>query len=153
VLSTRHTNEAAGAPTRLSNMGLEGFIIASALKAVLSQRLLRRLCKRCAAPAAAPDGLDETLGFSASGLEAPSRVWRASAKGCEHCRGGYKGRVVAAELLVVDDAIASAIVERAPSNEVDRLARAAGSVSMRRDALEWVLAGETSVEEVQRVGV
>lgn len=153
VLSTLHTNEASGAPTRLSNMGLEGFIIASALKGVLSQRLLRRLCKRCALPAAAPDDLDAQLGFSEAGLPVPSRLWAASTKGCEHCRNGYKGRVVTAELVVVDDAIASAIVERAPSNEIERLARAAGARSMHQDALQWLLDGETSVDEVQRVGV
>ena len=153
VLSTLHTNEAAGAPTRLSNMGLEGFIIASALKGVLSQRLLRRLCKRCAAPAAVPAGLDEEMGFTTAGLELPNRLWKANEKGCEHCRNGYKGRIVTSELVIVDDAIAAAIVERAPSNEIERLARAAGSVSMHRDALQWVLDGETSAEEVQRVGV
>jgi type IV pilus assembly protein PilB len=153
VLSTLHTNEASGAPTRLSNMGLEGFIIASALKGVLSQRLLRRLCKRCAAPKAAPEGVDEELGFSIAGLEVPQRFWAANPKGCEHCRNGYKGRVVTAELVVVNDAIASAIVERAPSNEIERLAREAGNRSMHHDALQWLIDGETSIEEIQRVGV
>lgn len=153
VLSTLHTNEASGAPTRLSNMGLEGFIIASALKGVLAQRLLRRLCKRCASPSAAPSGVDEELGFSALGLEVPSRFWSANHKGCEHCRNGYKGRVVAAELVVVTDSIAAAIVDRAPSNEIERLARSSGARSIHQDALEWLVEGETSVDEVRRVGV
>jgi len=153
VLSTLHTNEASGAPTRLSNMGLEGFIVASALKGVLSQRLLRRLCTRCAVPSAPDAELLDSLGFAAEGVEVPSRLWHASEKGCENCRNGYKGRLVAAELLVVDEEIAAAIVARAPSNEIERLARRSGNASMRQDALAWLASGATSLEEIRRVGV
>lgn len=153
VLSTLHTNEAAGAPTRLSNMGLEGFIVASALKGVLSQRLLRRLCTRCASPIAPSQEDIDALGFAAHGIEAPTRLWTANPKGCEHCRQGYKGRVVVAEMLVINDAIAQAIVERAPSSEIERLARESGSSSLHRDALQWLAEGVISVEEIERVGV
>lgn len=153
VLSTLHTNEAAGAPTRLANMGLEGFIVASALKGVLAQRLLRRLCTRCATPSAPSAEMLESLRFEDHGIASPSRLWNANPKGCEHCRNGYKGRVVVAELVVVNDAIAQAIVDRAPSSEIDRLARESGASSLRSDALEWLAEGAVSLEEIERVGV
>jgi len=150
VLSTLHTNEAAGAPARLSNLGLEGFVVASALKGVLSQRLLRRLCLRCASPAAPTD--DDAATFDAAGLAVPERVWVAS-PGCDHCRGGFKGRLVASELLLVTEEIAAAIIERAPSHEIERIARAGGRPGIHEDALSWVADGKTSMDEVRRVGV
>ena len=153
VLSTLHTNEASGAPTRLSNMGLEGFIVASALKGVLAQRLLRRLCQRCATPIAPTDEQLTALGFADHGIEVPTRLWTANAKGCEHCRHGYRGRVVVAELIVINDAIATAIVERAPSNEIQRLARESGAATLHHDALQWLAEGAISIEEIERVGV
>lgn len=153
VLSTLHTNEASGAPTRLSNMGLEGFIVASALKGVLAQRLLRRLCRRCATPTAPSADAIASLGFETYGIEAPTRLWSANPAGCEHCRSGYQGRVVAAELVLIDDAISSAIVDRAPSSEIERLARDAGNLPIRHDALLWLAEGAISVEELERVGV
>lgn len=153
VLSTLHTNEAAGAPTRLSNMGLEGFIVASALKGVLAQRLLRRLCTRCAIPTSPTEEELASLGFSDYGIEPPSRLWTANAKGCEHCRHGHRGRVVVAELVVITDDIAAAIVARAPSNEIERLARESGASTLHRDALQWLADGVISVAEMERVGV
>jgi type IV pilus assembly protein PilB len=150
VLSTLHTNEAAGAPARLTNMGLEGFVIASSLKGVLSQRLLRSICTRCAVPASPSS--EDVESFEAAGLLAPDRVWTPS-HGCDHCRGGYRGRVVASELLVITEEIAAAIIDRAPSHEIERLARSSGRPSIHQDALLWVADGKTSMDEVRRVGV
>ena len=151
VLSTLHTNEAAGAPARLSNLGLEPFVVASALKGVLSQRLLRRLCTRCALPNRLSD-VDAAV-FEAAGLDRPDRLWEPTAPGCDHCRAGFRGRLVASELLVVDEEIAAAVINRAPSHEIERLARAAGRPSIHQDALRWAAEGKTSLSEVRRVGV
>lgn len=152
VLSTLHTNEAAGAPTRLANLGLEQFVIASALRGVLAQRLLRRLCQRCARPYEPdPDELVR-LRFPVDEIELPEQL--LAAQGCPDCdHVGYKGRVPAGELLTVDDDIIRAIMERAPSSEIDRLARAAGQRSLRADAWLYAAEGVTSVDEVLRVGV
>lgn len=154
VLSTLHTNEAAGAPTRLSNMGLEGYIISSALKAVLSQRLLRKLCTKCAVPIAASQQVVEEMNFQAHGLTPPSRLYKASEKGCDQCdRRGYKGRVVAAEILVCDHEVNSGIVDKVSATELESIARRTNKHSIHYDALLWLMSGATSVEEVKRVGL
>jgi type IV pilus assembly protein PilB len=153
VLSTLHTNEASGAPTRLSNMGLEGFIVASALKGVLAQRLLRKLCTRCAVPSAASEDIISRLGFVENGIDIPDRLWKANTAGCDHCRNGHRGRVVAAEMLVVTEDIAAAIVDRAPSSEIERLARSSSHSSIHQDGLRWLAEGVVSVDEIERVGL
>lgn len=154
VLSTLHTNEAAGAPTRLGNMGLEGFIIASALKGVLSQRLLRRLCDRCRIPREASDEVLTNLGWDMSGIDRPDMLWEPGPGGCDHCNHrGYRGRVVAAEFLSLDENLAAAVVAHASSGELEAMAHAAGMVPMHIDALRWLASGDTSVDEIRRVGV
>lgn len=154
VLSTLHTNEASGAPTRLSNMGLEGFVVASALKAIMAQRLLRRLCTRCSEPYLPKQSDLEMIGWAESGLPVPDQLWRPSGVACDACKGrGYRGRLAAAEMVVVNDDLADAIAHVAPSIELEKIARASGSVSLHNDALGWVVAGATSIAELRRVGV
>lgn len=154
VLSTLHSSTSSGAPTRLTNMGLEGYIVSSALKAVLSQRLLRKLCTKCAIPLAASAQIVEELGFVQYGVPVPSRLYKASEKGCDQCASrGYKGRVVAAELLVCDQDINTGIANKVPANELESIARKANKHSIHYDALLWLATGDTSVEEVRRVGV
>ena len=154
VLSTLHSSTSSGAPTRLTNMGLEGYIVSSALKAVLSQRLLRKLCTKCAIPVAATPQIVEDLGFAELGLALPSRVYKASAKGCDQCaKRGYKGRVVAAELLVCDQDVNSGIVNKVPANELESIVRKTNQHSIHYDALLWLSSGDTSIEEIKRVGV
>ncbi len=153
VLSTLHTNDAAGAFNRLLDMGLEPFLVASSVRAVGAQRLVRRLCD-CAQPAvlnAAIGSVIKELQARCSGaLTVPSR-WR-EAKGCERCRGtGYRGRQGIYELIQVDEAMQQAIMRRASATEVAQLARVAGSRSLREDGLIKAWRGMTSVDEVLRV--
>jgi type IV pilus assembly protein PilB len=152
VLSTLHTNEAAGAPTRLANLGLDGFIIASALKGVLAQRLLRRLCTKCATPYEPTTAELERLRWPTSTLGTPERLFKA--RGCSECDHiGYRGRVPVGEIVTVNDDIAQAIIDRAPSAEIDRLATIGGTIGLHADACQWALEGATSGSEILRVGV
>lgn len=153
VLSTLHTNEASGAATRLSNLGLEPFITASALKAVLAQRLMRRLCTKCAIPyEPKKDDLvsvrwPENLGF-------PDKLMRASANGCIDCNKiGYRGRLPIAELVVVNDELVHGILNMNSSGELEKIAQKHGTISLHDDACRFVLEGLTSIEELKRVGV
>jgi type IV pilus assembly protein PilB len=153
VLSTLHTNEAAGASTRLTNLGVESFLIASALKAVLAQRLLRKLCTRCAVMYEPTDEELAKANWPAE-LPRPETLLAANPNGCTDCnRVGYKGRAPIAELVIVTDEIAKAMTENATSAEIERLAHAAGSVSLHVDACRFVAEHVTSIEELLRVGV
>jgi type II secretory ATPase GspE/PulE/Tfp pilus assembly ATPase PilB-like protein len=153
VLSTLHTNEAAGAPTRLADLGLAGYVVASALRAVLAQRLLRRLCQSCRIPVAPDMEIVERRGGWPLGIDVPEQVWTANLNGCRNCgKTGYKGRLVSGELLVVNDSIAQAITNQVSSGELARLARESGSVPLSSDALLFVASGETSLDEIVRAG-
>lgn len=150
VLSTLHTNEAVGAATRLSEMGLEGYVVASALRGVLSQRLLRRLCESCKEPYAPAKDELELLDWAT--MDVPEVLHRPV--GCTSCnRTGYKGRLAVGEFVLVDDALAQAIIERRPSGELERIARESGTISLHDDALVRLVEGATTIEELRRVGV
>jgi general secretion pathway protein E len=148
ILSTLHTNTAAGAVTRLLDMGVEPFLLSSVLTGVLAQRLVRRLCTACRedyAPAAALAPL-----FEGVGLALPERLYQAT--GCARCGGtGYVGRLAIFELITVDAAIAQLILARA---DMRAIAEAAASGSMRPlvgDGLAKAARGLTTVEDVLRV--
>jgi len=153
VLSTLHTNDAAGAFNRLLDMGLEPFLVASSVRAVGAQRLVRKLCA-CAQPArleAAFAPAIEALQARYPRLMPAPAQWRTPA-GCEGCRGtGYRGRQGIYELIPVDEVMQQAILRRASTSEVAQLARAAGSRSLREDGLVKAWRGLTSLEEVLRV--
>jgi type IV pilus assembly protein PilB len=130
VISTLHTNDAASAMTRLVEMGVPAYVVASSLLAVQAQRLVRRLCE---CKLAKPDGT-------------------AQPKGCEACRfSGFRGRVGVYELLQVTSRVRSAIVARASDDVVRRAAQAGGSTSMYQDGLRKVARGVTTLEELRRV--
>ena len=153
VLSTLHTNDAASAFSRLLDMGLEPFLVASSVRAVGAQRLVRKLCS-CAQPAQADAPLEhmarELESRCRSLLGAPAQ-WRVAA-GCPLCRGtGYRGRLGIYEFIDVTEALQQAIMRRAPAAEVAQLARANGSRSLREDGLVKAWRGLTSVDEVMRV--
>ena len=153
VLSTLHTNDAAGAFSRLLDMGLEPFLVASSVRAVGAQRLVRKLCE-CAQPAqldaAFASGIQALQERYPQLMPAPAQ-WRAAA-GCKLCRGtGYRGRLGIYELISVDEAMQNAILRRVSSSEVAQLARAAGCRSLREDGLVKAWRGLTSLEEVFRV--
>jgi type IV pilus assembly protein PilB len=152
VLSTLHTNDAPSAVTRLTEMGIEPFLVGSALDAVLAQRLTRRLCSRCkAAYTPAPDDLSR-VGFPWVPGEPLPELFRPV--GCSSCaRTGYKGRVALHEVMTVSESIERLAVQRASSAAIGDVARAEGMSTLREDGWLKVLDGVTSIEEVLRVVV
>jgi type II secretion system protein E len=144
VFSTLHTNDAAGAFARLIDMGVEPFLVASAVAAVMAQRLVRRLCPHCRQT----EELDLALWNQPT--PPPSRQVYAAA-GCERCtKTGYRGRRGIFELLQVTDAAESLIINRRPSGEIKQSAVAAGMRTLRDDGWDKVFSGVTTVEEVIR---
>ena len=150
VLSTLHTNTAAGAIIRLEDMGIERYLITSSVNGVLAQRLVRTLCTHCKveqpiAPAAA-----ERAGLKPFMAEGQSHVYTAT--GCEHCKQtGYRGRTAIHELFVMDSAMHKAIQSGADATELHATARQRGMLTLYEDGLRKVAAGQTSLEEVLRV--
>ncbi|MBL9126738.1 MAG: type II/IV secretion system protein [Verrucomicrobiales bacterium] len=148
VFSTLHTNDALGSIPRLLDLGVPPFLLAPTLIGVLAQRLVRRLCPRCREPA--PEDLGLLVALS-GGTEptADARTFRA--RGCGYCRGiGYSGRTGIHELLVVDEALRSAIASSAPSARLMEIAKAGGFRTMLEDGLGKASRGITSLEEVVR---
>ncbi|HWI65517.1 MAG TPA: ATPase, T2SS/T4P/T4SS family [Symbiobacteriaceae bacterium] len=149
VLSTLHTNQAAGSPGRLTDMGVEPFLLASSLTAILAQRLVRRLCPRCRSPyVPTPEDPDYPLLASAglTGVE----LYRP--QGCGHCdRTGYSGRISLVELLPVNGAVRECITRRAPAAELQEAACAAGMRTIWHDGLLKATAGQTTLDQVKRV--
>jgi len=149
VLSTVHTNSAAETVTRLLNMGVPAFNIAASVTLIIAQRLARRLCSHCAVPeTSVPREALMQLGFSADQL---NQAHIKKPVGCKQCKGGYKGRVGIYEVVKVNKAIASAIMDGANSLELDRTAREAGFNDLRQSALKKCAEGLISLEEVSRV--
>lgn len=154
VFSTLHTNDALGAFTRLIDMGMEPFLVASSVRLAVAQRLLRRLCPDCAAPWQPPAEVSEQaaeLSRRFPGLGADSPKWRKGV-GCRACRGtGYRGRTAIYELVIVTPEIHEAILGRAGSRELLDIASRQGFRSLREDAVIKASGGVTSFEEVVRV--
>jgi general secretion pathway protein E len=145
VLATLHTNDAPAAVTRLIDMGVESFLLASCLRGVLAQRLVRCLCPACRRPLPATAADKALLGASC-----PATLW--SATGCPNCnQTGYSGRTGIYELLVADDAVAQLIHGGAAEAAIRAHARAAGSRSLRDDGVRLVVDGTTSLDELLRV--
>jgi general secretion pathway protein E len=148
VLSTVHTNSAAGALTRLLDMHVEDYLLTSTIAGILSQRLVRLLCAACREPATLGPEWSAELRSMDESPGAP--VFRA--KGCPTCHGtGYRGRTVLSELLVPDEKIRRLVSERAAASQIHAAAIAGGMESLRRNGLRKVLEGATTVEEVSRV--
>lgn len=149
VFSTLHTNDAAGAFTRLIDMGVEPFLVASAAEAVIAQRLVRKLCTQCR-KAVEPDAAElKAAGFPVGKIGSGHVFVHA---GCEKCRKtGFSGRVGIFEFLKVSDAVQSLIISRSSSSEIKQKAVAEGMVDLRDDGWAKVLSGITTVEEVLRV--
>ena len=146
VISTLHTNDAAGAFTRLLDMGVEPFLVTSCVKGVLAQRLVRKICEKCKRPVEVSDVVLENVGIR------PGTPFYQG-KGCNNCNGtGYKGRCALFELLVPDEHIHQMILERKSSEEIKTYAiRQLGMATLRRDGLEKALAGLTTIEQVVSV--
>jgi len=147
VFSTLHTNDAAGAVSRLLEMGVENYLLASALLGVLAQRLVRRVCRRCARPVELSVEVLREIG--AHGAE---RVNAVEGVGCEECANtGYRGRSGIYEFLPVTDAIKGLILERASSGLIKDAAVKQGMRPLREDGWRNVRNGNTTVSEVVRV--
>lgn len=150
VLSTLHTNDASSAPPRLIEMGVEPFMIASSLIAVLAQRLVRTLCPRCKEPYRPSEHEFLRYGFSPPSNLDEIEIYRAV--GCPACKNtGYKGRTGVHELLVVSDPIRDLILQHAAAYTIQKTAQEHGLRLLKEDALAKVLLGRTSLEEIVRV--
>lgn len=146
VLSTLHTNSALAAVARLIDIGLEPYLIASSVRGLAAQRLVRRLCDSCASIVVE----DNTL-INAVSIVNLQSSWR-QAVGCQKCGGtGYKGRVALFEIVEIDEALSQGIFDRANAQTLTRLASESGFISMRDDGIMKASAGLTTLEEVYRV--
>lgn len=148
VLSTLHTNDASGAVTRLIEMGVEPFLVSSAVDCVLAQRLARRLCSECKTEYTPSKQMLLEAGFPEDDL--PETLFRAG--GCAKCSNtGYRGRMGVHEVMLMSEDIRRLTVEEASADEIKRVAIAQGMLTLRQDGLEKVRQGATSIEEICRV--
>lgn len=146
VLSTLHTNDAPGAVIRLGDMGVQPFLIASSVIGVIAQRLVRSICPECKEFYEPSEEELEILGYP------QTNVMLARGRGCDLCRGtGFRGRVGVYEIFEVDEDIRRLIIARAPSSEIKKLASEKGMRTLRDMAIEKILQGVSTIDEVRRV--
>jgi general secretion pathway protein E len=149
VFSTLHTNDAASAVTRLLDLGVEPYLVASSLVAVMAQRLVRTVCPGCGEPTQVTEAQWRSIGCESSGLAA---VTPKAGGGCTDCRGtGYRGRLGLFELLTPDEAIRGHIQAVQPAGVIKSTAVAQGMKTLQEDGQAKVAAGRTTVDEVLRV--
>ncbi|MFW5933626.1 MAG: GspE/PulE family protein, partial [Actinomycetota bacterium] len=152
VLSTLHTNNAPSAVTRLTEMGIEPFLVGSGVDCVLAQRLARRVCPRCMEWIDPEPEMLKAAGFDDEVVEERPKLPRAV--GCSACSNtGYRGRLAVHEVMTVSEDIERLTVARASSEEITRVATEQGMRSLREDGLAKVLKGATTIEEIGRVVV
>lgn len=149
VLSTLHTNSAAETLTRLINMGIHAFNLATSVTLVIAQRLARRLCPHCKKAIEVPKEALIDIGFNEDDLKTPFQVFEP--QGCDQCHGGFKGRVGLYEVMPVSDAISRIIMEGGNAIQLEDQMKKEGYPTLRRAGLNKVKAGMTSLEEVGRV--
>ncbi len=149
VLSTLHTNDAPQTLTRLMNMGVPPFNIASAVTLIIAQRLARRLCNNCKAPEDIPRETLENEGFTPQQIEEGVTVFKAV--GCDNCTEGYKGRLGVYQVMPVSEAMGRIIMEGGNSMQLADQAKKEGIADLRASGLKKVAAGLTSLEEINRV--
>ncbi|MFQ5588415.1 MAG: type II secretion system ATPase GspE [Nitrospiria bacterium] len=147
VFSTLHTNDSAGAVTRLLDMGIEPFLVASSVVAIIAQRLVRRICQNCRAPYTPTAEEYKKLGLPP---DATHDFFKGA--GCDQCLNtGFKGRMGIYEILLVDDEIRNMILSKVDSAQIKAKAMTHGMASLREDGAKQVIAGFTTTEEVIRV--
>ena len=149
VMSTLHTNSAPETLTRLRNMGVPSFNIATSVNLVIAQRLARRLCSACKKPIEVPRASLLELGFTDADLATGFTIYEPV--GCDQCRDGYKGRVGIYEVMKVTPKIARIIMEEGNSIEIAEAAKSEGFPDLRRSGLKKAMAGVTSLTEINRV--
>ena len=151
VLSTLHTNDSVGAVNRLVNMGIEPYLVAASLVAVLAQRLVRRICKHCkvedeAIPRRVRAEMSDTLGIE------PSDIKAMKGAGCLECdQTGYRGRVAIYEFFLLDEELQDMVAAHAGTSELRKAAMERGMKVLRQDGWEKVNNGDTTIDEVQRI--
>ncbi len=146
VLTTLHTNEAAGAVMRLADLGVDRAAIASSVRGILAQRLVRKVCSDCA------EAVDEPTAAEAELARQYGVRPRVRAKGCDKCgQTGYRGRLAVVEILVLTPALQEMVARGSTAQDLHRAAVAAGMLTMLQSALDRVRAGETTLQEVERV--
>jgi general secretion pathway protein E len=147
VLSTLHTNDSSGTATRLFDMGVEPFLVASSLLGIIAQRLMRKVCVKCREPHTPTEYEMQELGLTS--IPEGSVFYRA--KGCPTCsNSGYQGRTVVHELMVIDDKIRSLIVRAADAGTIKKAALEGGMITLREDGIRKVLKGITTIDELMR---
>lgn len=147
VLSTLHTNDAPSSVTRLINIGVEPYLISSAVNAILAQRLVRKICQHCRQQVEPTDEMRDFLALQ--GFKDPM-IWKGV--GCDACRKtGYKGRLGIYELLIMDDGLRDMVTRNPDVNQLRKLCRERGLVSLREDGFAKAQQGMTTVDEVLRV--
>jgi type IV pilus assembly protein PilB len=149
VLSTLHTNDAPSTLTRLLNMGVEPFNIASAVSLITAQRLARRLCKSCKVPLDIPKEALLGVGFTEEDLEEKWQLYGPKEGGCELCNNGYKGRVGIYQVMPITDAISRIIMKSGTAHDIADQAKIEGVKDLRQSGLIKVMQGLTSIEEVE----
>ena len=148
VFSTLHTNDAPGAVTRLTDMGVEPFLITSTMEAILAQRLVRTICVRCKEEYEPDEMALRELSLTPADVKGKKFFY---GKGCDKCNNtGYKGRVALAELLVMNDDLRVLIIKNAPTSELRKTAQEHGMKTLREGGLAKIYEGSTTIEEVAR---
>ncbi len=149
VLSTLHTNDAPQSLTRLANMGVAPFNIASSVLLIMAQRLVRRLCRHCRKPDKIPRQALLEEGFTQEEIDAGISLYKPV--GCEHCYQGYRGRIGIYQVMPVSEAMGRLIMEDGNAIQLGDQARAEGILDLRQSGLRKVKSGITSLEEINRV--
>ncbi len=149
VMSTLHTNDAPQTLARLVNMGVPPFNIASAVNLIIAQRLARRLCNNCKEKVDIPRAALEEEGFTAEQIDAKPELFKA--KGCDQCSEGYKGRVGIYQVLPISEETGRIIMENGTAIDIADQAEREGIDDLRKSAIKKVIAGLTSLEEINRV--
>ena len=149
VFSTLHTNDAAGAITRLVDMGIEPFLVASSVLGVVAQRLVRLICPDCKISyTPAPDSFERTF----LELKPDDKVQLFKGSGCQHCgQTGYKGRMAIHEVMTITTAVRELIANKVSSEEMSTMAKQQGMITMRMDGIAKAYQGLTTVAEIMRV--
>jgi type IV pilus assembly protein PilB len=148
VLSTLHTNDAPSSINRLVNMGIEPFLVANSVNLICAQRLVRRVCDQCKAPTEVSVVKLVEAGFSPEESETLKPL---TGRGCDRCGGsGYKGRVGLFEVMEMSEALRDAVITNVPANDLRKLARSEGMITLRESGLQKVREGQSTLEEVVR---
>ncbi len=151
VFSTLHTNDAPSAVTRLVDIGIKPFLVASSTRAMMAQRLVRKLCKNCMAPYTPEPGELESIGLDPATVKDPNYQ---KGTGCPQCNNtGHRGRFGIFEVFVLDDAARKLVFDQVPSSVLRAKARELGMTTLREDGARKVVAGLTTTQEVLRVSV